>query len=128
MFCKFRGRDSPSDLVGCRGSRVIRNLFLCCSALLPPRASFLGSRWWQSIATGLECGGGGENFQKEDRSYIARREVWADKNNRSSLCTCARLADFIDVKVLKLDPTDSWYLYPLPFIWTLACCLISRIQ
>lgn len=80
-----------------------------------------GPQWWQSMATGPECGGGGENLQKEDRSSVARRrEVWADKNNRSSSCSCAHFVDFIDVKVLKLGPVDSWYLYPLPFIWTLA--------
>lgn len=56
----------------------------------------------QSMAPGPECGGGGENLQKENRSSVARRrEVWADKNNRSSLCSCAHFVDFIDVKVSK---------------------------
>lgn len=76
------------------------------------------------MAAGPECGGGGENLQKEDRNSLARRrEVWADKNNGSSLCSCAHFADFIGMRVLKPGPIDSWYLYPLPFIWTLACCL-----
>lgn len=63
------------------------------------------------MATGPLCGGGGENLQKEDRGVL-----WLEGRFglRKTGLHC------VDVKVLKLGPVESWYLYPLPFIWALA--------